>query len=41
MMGFNPMNIGYICLANEAGLGVGDSMEIDPGLEVDVKEVFS
>lgn len=35
MMGFDPLSIGYIRLAHEAGLGVGDAREIevvgDPG----------
>jgi len=29
MMGFDPMDIGYIRLAHEAGLGVGDTAEIE------------
>jgi hypothetical protein len=29
MMGFDPMDIGYIRLAHEQGLGVGDVREID------------
>ncbi|MGA1874629.1 MAG: DUF362 domain-containing protein [bacterium] len=38
MMGFQPMDIGYIRLAHEAGLGVGDPKEIEI-IGEDIKDV--
>src|SRR5438067_2146474 len=38
LMGFDPMTIGYIRLAHEAGLGIGDPREIEVVGDIDLAE---